>query len=105
MRCPICGAKLYQKQICKYCKVTDEQIVNASNKKVKEERKLGNNDLIHFSTVVPKDVEKWKLWVYTILLGFIGVNHFYINRPYRAVYSLVSTILSMSILIVALFFN
>ena len=36
MRCPICGSKMVQKQLCKYCKITDDQVKNASNKKVKE---------------------------------------------------------------------
>ena len=32
MRCPICGAKLVDNKLCKYCKVTNTQIENASNK-------------------------------------------------------------------------
>lgn len=103
MRCPICGARLYQKQICQYCKITDDDIKNASNKKVKEERKFGNTDLIHYSSVIPKDVNKWKLWLYTIFLGFVGVNHFYVNRPVRAWFSVITTSLSMIILFITMF--
>ena len=79
MRCPICGAKLYAKQICPYCKITDEQILNASNKKVKEYRKTGNTDMIHYTTVIPKDLSRLKIILYTIFLGLVGVNHYYVK--------------------------
>ena len=36
MRCPICGSKMVQGQLCKYCGVTADQVENASNKKVTE---------------------------------------------------------------------
>lgn len=99
MRCPICGAKLMAKQICPFCKVTDEQILSASNRKVKEYRKTGNTDLIHYSNVIPKDLSKLKIWLYTIFFGFMGVNHYYILRPIRATYSLISFIGSVLVFI------
>lgn len=100
MRCPICGAKMVQKQICPYCKVTDTEVLEASNKKVKEARKAGNKDLIHSTTVIPKDVSRLKLVLFTIFFGFIGVNHYYINKPVRATFSLISTVGSLAIFIV-----
>ena len=92
MRCPICGAKLVGKQLCPYCKITDEQILNASNRKVKEYRKTGNKDMIHFSNIVPNDVSKLKIILYTIFFGILGVNHYYVLRNIRGTYSLVSTV-------------
>ena len=53
MRCPICGAKMVNKQFCKYCNITDEQVYKASNKKVKEYRKPDRDDLIYFTNVLP----------------------------------------------------
>lgn len=97
MRCPVCGAKLMAKQICPFCKVTDSQILNASNRKVKEYRKTGNTDLICYSSVIPSDLSKLKVILYTIFLGFLGVNHYYILRPVRATFSLVSTVGSLGI--------
>jgi len=55
MRCPICGAKMVNKQLCPYCKITDEQVVSASNKKVKEYRQTGNTDMIHYPV--------WIMWL------------------------------------------
>ena len=100
MRCPICGAKLYQKQICPYCKVTDEQILGASNKKVKEYRKNGDKDLICFTTVVPQDVNRLKLILFTIFLGWLGVNHYYVLRNIRGSFSLISFASSISLFVI-----
>lgn len=102
MRCPICGAKMVNKQVCPYCKITDTDVNEASNKKVKEYRKAGNKDLIHFTTVLPKDVSRLKVILYTIFLGLVGVNHFYVNRPIRGTYAAVSTGGSLSMFILYL---
>lgn len=95
MRCPICGSKMIQNKICKYCNITDEQILNASNKQVKQYRKLDMSDLICFSTVVPTDVSRIKLLLLTIFFGFLGINHFYVNRNVRAFFSLFSFVLAI----------
>ncbi len=95
MRCPICGSKMIQNKICKYCNITDEQILNASNKQVKQYRKLDMSDLICFSTVVPTDVSRIKLLLLTIFFGFLGINHFYVNRNIRAFFSLFSFVLAI----------
>ena len=102
MKCPICGSKLVGKQLCRYCHITDDQIKNASNKLVREYRKTGNTDMIHYTNVIPNDLERWKIIVYTILLGLIGINHYYINRPRRATFSLISTFGSIIIFIIGI---
>lgn len=105
MRCPICGSKMVQKQLCKYCKITDDQIRNASNKKVKEYRKKDMKDLIHFSTVVPKDVSRIQLILFTIFFGVIGVNHYYVKRNIRGTFSVISTSLAILGTILSLLTN
>lgn len=105
LSCPICGAKLTNNQVCKYCNVTDTQILNASNKKVKEYKKTGKKDLIYFSNSKPKDVEKWKIILFTVLFGWLGINYFYINRPYRGTFSLVSSLGSFLMVIIGVAFN
>ena len=103
MRCPICGAKMVNKQLCPYCKIIDKQVYGASNKKVKQCRKTDNKDLIYYTTVIPSDVNKVALWLFTIFLGWCGVNHFIINRPVRAWYSVLSTVISFIMTFVNLF--
>lgn len=102
MKCPVCGAKLFQNQLCPFCKITDKQIIGASNKKVKEYRKTGNTDLICYSTVVPSDVSRLKLILLTIFLGWTGANHFYVLKPVRGSFSALSCILSFIIFIIQL---
>ena len=36
MRCPVCGSKMIDGKICKYCNVTCEQVLTASNKEAKK---------------------------------------------------------------------
>lgn len=95
MRCPICGAKMKQEQFCPFCNVTSDQVLGASNKKVKQYRKNGSKDLIYFTNVLPSDVSRLKLILYTIFFGLFGVNHFYVNRPNRAIFSVVTSAGSM----------
>lgn len=102
MRCPVCGAKMVQNELCKYCGVTSDQIRNASNKKVVEYRKKDMADLICFTTNVPDDVNKIRLLLYTIFLGLIGVNHFYVKRNVRGWFSVISVFVSIVFVALAL---
>ena len=102
MRCPICGAKMVQKQFCQYCNITDDQVLNASNKKVKEYRKTDKADLIYTTNIWPKDIGRWQLILFTIFFGLFGVNHYYVKRNKRATFSLVTTILCLAIYIFTL---
>ena len=68
MRCPICGSKMVQGLVCQYCNITNDQVINSSNKKVSEYRKKDMSDLIYFTEVIPSDVSRIKLILFTILL-------------------------------------
>ena len=103
MKCPICGAKMVNKQLCPYCKITDEQVLNASNKKVSKCRKEGNKDLIHFTNIIPKDVNKLKLILFTIFLGVFGVNHLYVKRIVRGWYAIITDSLFLVFVIINMF--
>lgn len=103
MRCPICGAKMVQGELCKYCKITSDQVKNASNKKVSEYRKKDMSDLIYFTNEIPSDVSRLKLLLYTIFLGLFGVNHFYVKRVVRAWYSVLVCIVTFALLTLKLF--
>lgn len=103
MRCPICGAKMVQGQICKYCGIDNYQVKNASNKKVTEYRKNDMSDLIYFTTDVPSDVSRLKLILFTIFLGLIGVNHFYVHRNIRGIFAVLSTFTSLAFIFLKAF--
>lgn len=94
MNCPVCGAKLYNNNVCKYCKdVTRTRIENASNIKAKEAFKSKDESLkqqVVYSTYIPSDVNKVKLVLLTILLGWLGIHNYYIGRLYKGLFSTLS---------------
>ncbi len=102
MRCPICGSKMVQGELCKYCNITSDQVNNASNKKVSEYRRNDMTDLIYFTTEIPNDVSRIKLLLFTIFLGLFGVNHYYVKRNIRGLYSTLSTALCIIFLVLNL---
>lgn len=102
MRCPICGSKMVQGELCKYCNITSGQVNNASNKKVSEYRRNDMSDLIYFTTEIPNDVSRIKLLLFTIFLGLFGVNHYYVKRNIRGLYSTLSTALCIIFLVLNL---
>lgn len=76
MRCPICGAKLKNEK-CPYCKITNKQVIYASNKQAKEIRKLKQDQSnIHYSTVLTHDINKVKLWIFLVIGGWFGADSF-----------------------------
>ena len=103
MRCPICDARLESGIVCKYCNVTKEQVENASNKKVKEYRKTDREDLVYFTNVIPKDVSKIKLILFTIFLGVFGVHLFYVQRYKRGLYAVISVSVALFLQILSSF--
>ena len=91
MQCPVCGARLVQKHFCRYCKdVTMANITTSSNKKAKEAIKNDNRDKVVYSTYIPSDVSKKKLWILAILLGYLGIHNYYIGRSLKGLYQTVS---------------
>lgn len=103
IKCPVCGATLVGNVVCQYCGTTDKQVLNASNKKVKEYRQTGNTDMIHMTTILPSDLVRWKVVLYTILLGWLGINYIYVNRPIRAGFSMGTSIACVVIYTLNLF--
>lgn len=83
--CPKCGNKIYpEEQKCQFCGVKKVNILEASNKKAKEAIKYKQNtqDIV-MTNVLPKDVKRLKLLLFSIFLGFAGVHCFYVGRLKR----------------------
>lgn len=97
LSCPICGAKLYNNQVCKYCKnVTQESIVNSSNRLAKQQIKNKDRQNVYYTNYLPSDINKKKLWLLTILLGWIGVQNFYVGKYSKGLFC----VITMSFLVV-----
>ena len=93
MTCPICGCKMPQKTMCVYCKITGEQVENASNKEAKRRIKNHDRKEVYYSTTLPKDVNRTKLLMLTILFGFLGVGDYYIGKYAKGLYCTFSWVL------------
>ena len=90
MKCPVCGAKMVDGVICKYCNVTSEQVTNASNKEAKRAFKENRKQDVCYTTEMPSDVNKKKLILFTIFLGWYGVGNFYVGKNIKGLYCAIS---------------
>ena len=100
LRCPICNAKIKGGK-CPYCKITDKQIIYASNKKAKKEV---NKKKVYDSTYKPLDVKKSDMVTLTILYGLLGVNSFFVGKKNKGIYQLISAILFFIVCIFSIVF-
>lgn len=92
MNCPICGAKV-KNNICPYCEITNKQIIYASNKQAKEIRKAKKDQSnIHYSSTLPKDVNKVKLWIFLIFGGWFGADCFLTGKYTKGIFCFVTYI-------------
>ncbi len=88
--CPVCGAKMVEGKICRYCGTTQNQVLTSSNKKAKTELKLKHKNEVCYSTYIPSDVSKKKLILLTIFTGLLGIHSLYVGRMFKGLYSLIS---------------
>ena len=102
MRCPICNAKMPKKLICPYCKVTGDQVVYGSNIEAKKLLKHGVDDEVYLSSTMPYDVNKTRLLLYAIFLGWLGFHNYFIGRYKRGIYFNISLAI---FLVCCLFFD
>lgn len=80
MKCPICGCKMKEEFMCPYCKITGDQVKNASNKQAKEKIKRKDVKEVYISTYLPKDVNNTRLLLLTLFGGFLGIHQLYVGK-------------------------
>lgn len=84
MKCPRCGNKIEAgDNHCPYCKLQTQVIVNARNADAKTALKNGQRDKVFLSTYRPDDINKTKLLLLAIFLGFAGAHCYYVGRMGR----------------------
>lgn len=91
MHCPICGSKLYNGS-CPYCEVTEQQIIDSSFLQAKENIKNKNRHNVYYTTYSPKDINKKKVALYTLLLNAFGVADWYLGKKFKAWYHIISSV-------------
>ena len=76
--------------MCPYCKITGEQVKNASNKEAKARIKKRDTKEVYSSSYMPKDVNRTRLWLVNFFGGFLGLHQFYVGKWKWGLYSILS---------------
>ncbi len=98
MICPNCGNKIPEDSAyCLYCKLRVESILKASNEQAKIAYRNKQKDKVVYSTYKPYDVNKTKLLLLSIFLGWVGAHCFYVGRYVKASILLVCAVLTICI--------
>ena len=80
MKCPICGCKMKEEFMCPFCKITGEQVRNASNKEAIKRIKTKDTKEVYTSSYLPKDVNNTRLMLTCLFGGVFGVHQFYTGK-------------------------
>ena len=93
--CPRCQQKcLLNQKACTGCGLIFSRLEQATNKEAKKQF-FNKDKSVVMVKKLPKDVQKWKLILYCLFLGFFGAHNFYVGRYYRASYMLIVGIASI----------
>ena len=93
MRCPNCYGKIDKiSNVCTKCGFKTKELNNASNKQAKEMKRQGDGDLCIETYVLPADVSKKKLLLFSIFLGLFGAHYFYVGKMLRGFINLVFSV-------------
>ncbi|MBE5746053.1 MAG: NINE protein [Clostridiales bacterium] len=94
MRCPKCYGKIDKTfNKCVKCGFDVNKLKKkASNKKAIEMKRQGDGDLCIETHILPEDVSKKKLLLFSILFGAFGAHYFYIGKMLRGLINLVFTV-------------
>lgn len=96
MRCPNCYGKIQKEtDVCLKCGFNINKLKEASNQKAKELIRSGDGDLCVNSKILPKDVSKKKLLLFSGFLGLFGAHYFYIGKMLRGFLNLVFSIFGL----------
>ena len=99
-KCPRCEAKCLINQLrCPECGLIFSRMENATNKAARERLKKKDKESVLYVKTVPKDLQRWKLILYTILFGLVGGEYFYVYRWKRGIFYIVGFILWISCVI------
>ncbi|MGD9901697.1 MAG: NINE protein [Spirochaetales bacterium] len=96
MLCPVCYNKIKTENgVCAYCGFKKSDLSTAKASEVKKARKEGRYDDIIYSSEFPSDLDYKKTVLLTVFLGWLGLHNFYVNKPYKGIFVLVSIILTV----------
>lgn len=72
-------------QKCDECGLIFSRLDYATNQAAKEKLKKGDRDYILMVSTLPKDISYLKLLLYTLLLGLLGGQYYYVGKYVKGV--------------------
>lgn len=86
-RCPRCNTKVPKEIVtCPGCRLNYQKFEKATNGEAKIAYKMGEGERVVMRKGVPTDVNKFKLIMLTIFLGFTGAHYYYVGRKRMGVF-------------------
>lgn len=104
MLCPKCYGKVNKyTNRCDFCGFDLKTMQGATNSEAKKALRGIYKDDVLYTNVIPQDVSKKKLLLFSIFLGLFGVHNFYIGRFWKGLYMCLSTsiVLLLAIILTA----
>lgn len=93
-RCPRCERKMpIATAKCPRCGLIFARLSKATNAAGKNAIKNKERNKVIYDSVLPKDVNKWKLFFMSLFLGFFGGHCFYIGKYWRGGFSMIAFLL------------
>jgi len=90
-RCPRCNKRMPTNQpVCEGCGLIFSRMEKVSNRAGKEALKSGETNRVIFDKKLPKDLNKWKLFLLALFLGWIGLQYERVGRKKLFFYQLIS---------------
>ena len=92
-RCPRCNTKVPSTTvICPVCQLNFQKFETSTNADAKKMLKAGEKDQVLMRKGFPPDVKKWKLLLFAIFLGFVGVHNYYVGRTKKGLFCTLSLV-------------
>ena len=93
-RCPRCERKMpIAAAKCPRCGLIFARLSKATNAAAKKAIRKREKNKVIYDAVLPKDVNKWKLFWMALLLGVFGGHNFYVGKYLKGALGLVSMVM------------
>lgn len=94
--CPRCFYKMPTGlKVCPACGMNFDKLDQATNKEGRAALRANQKERVVFTTTLPCDVNKWKLFFLSLFLGFTGAHLFRVGRDLRGFAYLILNILGI----------
>lgn len=88
-KCPRCLYKMPSSNMtCPGCGLSFARLEQATNAEAKSALRLGEKERVVYTTALPADVSKWKLFFLALFFGWLGVHQFKVGKPWYGVWYL-----------------